>query len=291
MRVLITFACISMLVFVPVYGVLSHTGTEKVNLRAEEYNPNSPPKTFEDLFFPHWFENGTYTFTVPEYMHRYNVALTNIWAKYYQYGAEKGRPASLEVYDDTGVVYWSFNNSNSAKGAPVGGPGRYHGTIKGNKILIKITGKSIIQFGVWGSWFENILEGGTYNITFPRKTIALYMDYYNPTNKHTFYFKASQPVYAYLFGWDGKLLSYTSKPVKEGYVTEPYDASPFLVFEQGGNESGNITVQFWMGYTPENETDYSGVFIVLGVFVAMASIAYIFSRKSIYGTNRRRKHR
>lgn len=266
----------------------STEGEKIIPTRAPVYNPNSPAKTFEDLFFPHWFENGTYTFNVPGYMHKFKLAETLEWAKYYQYGAENGRFAVCNITDNLGNSYGGINNT--AYGVPIGGSGRCNNSISGSKLIISVKGKIMIQFGIWGSWFENIIEGGVYNITFSGSKIALYMDYYNPTNRHTFYFKASQPIYAYLFDASGNLIDHTDKPQKEGSVTEPYDATPFLVFIRPMGIEGNITVQFWMGYK-EKKLDYDGVFIVLGVFVAMATIAYIFSRKSVYGTNERRKYK
>lgn len=286
-RRLVAYGCILLILIIPFQSIPSSGSFQNLSSRGVNWNPNSPPRTFEDLFFPHWFENGTYEFDVPEYMHKFKLASTNIWAKYYQYGAEKGRKASIKVSDNRGVIYWNFNNTNDVNGAPIGGPGRYKGCIEGTKLIIKITGKSLIQFGIWGSWFENIIEGGVYNITFPGKRIALYMDYYNPTNIHTFYFKASKPVYAYLFGWDGKLLSYTTEASKEGSVTEPYDATPFLVFVRPDNVEGNITVQFWMGYE-EKKVDYTGVAIMAGVFILIVVVGYVYAKRSIYGKGGRK---
>jgi len=283
---IIAFACISMLLLLTVQGIASNATTQKISLRAPAYNPNTPPKTFEDLFFPHWFENGTYTFSVPEYMHHFYLASTLWWAKYYQYGTEYGRPAFLKIYDNDGIVYWKDNNSQYDQ--PIGAPGNYSGAIKGTKLIISIKGKALIQFGIWGSWFENIIDGGKYNVTFPGSKIALYMDYYNPTNKHTFYFKASEPVYAYLFDASGNLIDHTEKAVKSGSVTEPYDATPFLTFVKPEGEKGNVTVQFWMNYE-QKKVDYTGVGLMAGIFLLIAVVAYFYAKRSVYGKGRRKR--
>jgi hypothetical protein len=250
------------------------------------YNPNTLPKTFEDLFLPHWFENGTWEFKVPEYMHHFKLAFATTWSPYYYYGWNKGRKAELNITDNKGTVYVHAYNSNDANGVPIGGPGRYRGVIKGDKITINVTGKVILQFGIWGDWTENILNGGVYSLTFNAGKIALYMDYYNPTNLNTFYFKSSQPVYAYLFDAGGRLIAHIEKPLKEGSVTEPYDASPFLTFIRPNGEIGNITVQFWVGYE-KKKVDYTGAFIFLGIAIAAVAISYIYAKRAVYGRRKR----
>ena len=251
------------------------------------YNPSERPRTFEDLFLPHWFENGTYSFDVPEYMHKHPFANTFLWAMYYQYGYEKGRKAEIKVSDDKGNVYIFTNNSNTVNGTPIGGPGRYKTPISGKEIIIKIKGKILLQFGVWGDWFEDIIEGGKYSITFSGSKIALYMDYYNPTDVHTFYFKASRPIYAYLLSWDGKLMDYIDKSVREGHLTEACDSSPFLTFIRPDGVEGNITVKFWAGYEPPKQVDYTGVLLILGIVTFMVAVAYIVSKRLVYGKRRR----
>ncbi len=283
---IIAFACISVLLLLTVQGIAANETVEKISLRAPAYNPSTPPKTFEDLFFPHWFENGTYTFSVPEYMHHFKLAETFEWDPSYQYGYEHGKIGICNITDNLGHQYAGINNT--AYGVPVGGPGRCNNPIYGSQITIKVRGKIMIQFGIWGSWFENIIEGGKYNVTFPGSKIALYMDYYNPTNVNTFYFKASQPVYAYLFDASGNLIDHTDKAVKSGSVTEPYDATPFLTFVKPADESGNVTVQFWMSYE-QKKVDYTGVGILAGIFLLIAVVAYFYAKRSVYGERGRKR--
>ncbi|EDY36718.1 hypothetical protein ABOONEI_1639 [Aciduliprofundum boonei T469] len=114
------------------------------------------------------------------------------------------------------------------------------------------------------------------------------MDYYNPTNLNTFYFKSSQPVYAYLFDAEGRLIDHTEKPVKEGSVTEPYDASPFLTFIRPNGENGNVTVQFWVGYE-EKKSSPTGAFIVIGILVVIAVAMYIYAKRAVYEKRRKRR--
>ncbi len=85
----------------------------------EFYPLKSSPKSFEDLFFPHWIENCTLSLKVPEYMHHFKLAYATTWAKYYQYGYETGRDAKITITDNYGDVYLTANNS--AYGLPVGG--------------------------------------------------------------------------------------------------------------------------------------------------------------------------
>ena len=286
---IIAFACIILLTFASLSISNKSFKNNKISTKnINFYNPYSPPKTFEDLFLPHWLENGTFTFNVPEYMHYFKLAFATTWTTYYQYGWEKGRHAILNISDNTGTVYLYAYNSNDANGTPIGGPGRYQGVIKGDKITINITGKVLLQFGIWGSWTEDILDGGTYSLTFNAGKIALYMDYYNPTNFHTFYFKSSQPLYGYLFGWDSVLLDHTDKPVKDGALTEPYDASPFLTFIRPSGQTGNVTVQFWAGYK-EKKSDPAGALVVLGVAAIIFIGTYLYSKREIFGNKRRKR--
>ncbi len=287
---IIAFACIFILLFslINISNLNVESNKDALAKSANFYNPNTPPKTFEDLFLPHWFENGTFTFNVPQYMHHFKLAFAFQWTQYYYYGWNKGRKAELNITDNKGTVYVYAYNSNDVNGTPIGGAGRYPGTIQGNKIIIRIVGKALLQFGIWGDWTENILNGGIYSLTFNAEKIALYMDYYNPTNLNTFYFKSSQPVYAYLFDAGGRLIDHTEKPLKEGSVTEPYDASPFLTFIRPNGESGNVTVQFWVGYE-EKKSNPTGAFIVIGILVVIAVAMYIYAKRAVYGNRRKRR--
>ena len=250
------------------------------------YDMKSTLKTFEDLFLPHWFENCTLSFKVPEYMHHFNLAFATIWAKGYQYGYETGREAKIVISDNEGNVYLDANNS--ASGSPVGGSGQYPGAIKGDELFINVTGKIYLQLGVWGDWTENILNGGTYSLTFNAGKIALYMDYYNPTNFNTFYFKSSKPVYAYLIASNGVMQSSLDKPATKGALKEKYDSAPFLTFVRPKGVEGNITIQFWAGYE-EKKSDPAGALVVLGIAAIIFIGAYLYSKRSIYGTKRRNK--
>ncbi|EDY36236.1 hypothetical protein ABOONEI_2223 [Aciduliprofundum boonei T469] len=285
---IIAFACTILLLFslINISNLNVESNKDALAKSANFYNPNTPPKTFEGLFLPHWFENGTFTFNVPQYMHHFKLAGTFEWAPYYHYGAQKGRPAILNVTDNYGNVVWHANNT--IYNQPIGASGRSKTPIKGDKIFIRVKGKVLLQFGIWGDWTENILNGGIYSLAFNAGKIALYMDYYNPTNLNTFYFKSSQPVYAYLFDAEGRLIDHTEKPVKEGSVTEPYDASPFLTFIRPNGESGNVTVQFWVGYE-EKKSNPTGAFIVIGILVVIAVAMYIYAKRAVYEKRRKRR--
>ena len=283
---LITVVGVITLISLNGYGIIGEIAHSQTPLITRDdtkiYNTHFQPKTFEDLFLPRWLENGTYNFKVPAYMHHFNFAFATTWAKFYQYGYEKGRPAEINVSDEKGHVYLRANNSNTAGGVPIGGPGRYNGNIIGNRITIYIKGKILLQFGVWGSWTENILKGGIYNVTLNGSKIALYMDYYNPTSMNTFYFKASKRVYGYLIAADGSLQDYTDKSVKEGALTEHWDTSPFLTFIRPNGEEGNISVQFWAGYEGK-KSDPMGAVVVMVILVAVIVGAYFYSKRAVYG--------
>ena len=283
--------CISLLLLIYIQtgllGISSGNHIENLKSDTKFYNPNERPRTFEDLFLPHWFENGTYSFDVPEYGHKYLFDFATTWAKYYQYGYEKGRKAEIKVSDDKGNVYLHTNNSNTVNGTPIGGPGLFPNKIGGSVLYVKVQGKILFQIGLHGDWVENIIEGGKYSITFSWGKVSLFMDYYNPTDVHTFYFKASKPIYAYLIGSGGELMDYIDKPVKEGHLTEAWDSSPFLTFIRPEGVEGNITVEFWAGYEPPKQVDYTGVLLILGIITFMVAIAYIVAKRSVYGKRRR----
>ena len=286
---IIAFACTILLLFslINISNLNVESNKDALAKSANFYNPNITPKTFEDLFLPHWFENGTYYYRVPNYIHHLTLAYSVEWSQYYQYGWLSEKYGIFSISDNKEEIV-NFTNSNNASGVPVGGSGKLPKMINGTTLKIYVKGKIMFQLGVHGSWVENILNGGVYNFTFYASKIALYMDYYNPTNLNTFYFKSSQPVYAYLFGDDGTLLAHTKKPVKEGALTEPYDAKPFLTFIRPNGEKGNVTVQFWVGYE-EKKSSPTSAFIVIGILAVIAVAMYIYAKKAVYGKRRKRR--